>query len=121
MKEINEENIAQMTATAKLHLEMFKREFRGITERVLADLVYDYLPFIESDAWTNYRSYLQLNLEQEYMQRAAEARTSDQQWAKNIRARIYAENKEELQQGLIKDLEAEIAGLKEQLSQRRWY
>lgn len=121
MEELSDKVVTQMTAEAKQHLEAFKVQFLEQASRVLSDINANYLPFIETDAWTNYRNYLKECVEQEYMSNLLNVRHADYQWAKNIRARIYNDNKEELQQGVIKDLEAEIASLKEQLSQRRWY
>lgn len=121
MKEVTDENVTQMTVEAKRHLEQFKQEFQGIAGRVMSDLICTYIPFIESDAWTNYRQYLKDCVEQEYMSFAGQARVADVHWARAIRQRIYADNKEELTQGLIKDLQAEIENLKEQLSNRRFY
>lgn len=119
MKEITDENVVQMTAEAKKHLEAFKIQFVDSAKRIMSDINASYLPFIESDAWTNYRQHLQDCMEQEYMQNSRDVRTSEQLWAKNIRTRILDENREELIQGIIRDQLAQIEQLKEQLNQRR--
>lgn len=118
--EFNDEQINQMTADAREHLVAFKSEFTKMASNAMSSIVAEYLPFIETDAWANYRQYLKSMVEREYMENAHQARLSDQVWARDIRSRIYNENKEELTQGLVADLKEEIAELKEQLNQRRW-
>lgn len=87
-------------------LEQFRRKMHDLANEVMGNLYVDVLPYLETDAWLNYREKLRLELQNKYVNR--ETCTSDEAWAKMIREAIFVQFKEELTNGIIKDLQTEL-------------
>jgi len=98
-------------------LAKFKREMKQISDHVIGDLYSEVLPYIESDAWLNYREHLRLEVQNKYINK--ETLTSDEAWAKFIREAIFVQFREELEQGIIRDQQTKIAFLEKCLDDRR--
>ena len=76
---------------------------KGITETFYTDV----LPYIESDNWINYKNNI--------MESVFSYSDNYDSEKRRIRARIYAENKEEINKDLNQDLLDEITQLKQAL------
>lgn len=119
-----EENIKLAEAAEKqAHqiLNRFASKMRDLAEEIIGDVEVQTIPHIETDAWMNYRSNLRSELQRVCMDEAKQIRTSEQAWAKNIRDAIYKENVEEIRNTVIKDLETQVANLKNHIEELRNY
>jgi hypothetical protein len=99
-------------------VEHFKKKLTKAAEETICSLYVDIMPHIETDSWLNYREQLRIELQQKYV--VKETATSEEAWAMMVREAIYSQFKEDLQNGIIRDLERRIDTL-EQLLERRGY
>lgn len=105
----NPEKLAEDTEDA---LDNFKISMKKIADECLSKLYCDILPHIETDAWTNYRTVLRVELENE-----AKYSYFKDPWAKILRRTIFIENRDELVQLLNKDLLDRIKSLEDQVNE----
>ena len=77
----------------------FAKRIKSLCDEALGELEVNCLPHLETDAWTNYREELRIELAHEYKY----SKFKDD-WAKDLRRAILIENKEELVSLLNKDL-----------------
>jgi hypothetical protein len=89
-------------------LNRFASKMHDLASEILGDIGVKTLLHIETDAWMNYRSELRSELGRACMTEAQTIRTSETAWAKQIRDAIYLENKDEVRDGVVKSLEAEV-------------
>lgn len=81
-------------------------------EAALSTVYSNYAPYIESDAWLNYREELKNELSG---QTYKDTSTSDSLWARGVRNKIFQENQAELISALNQDLLKKIDELKQEL------
>lgn len=81
-------------------------------KEVLSTVYTDYVPYIESDAWLNYREELKNELAGKAYK---EVTTSESLWAKDVRTKILQESQSELISKLNQDLLRQIDELKQEL------
>lgn len=93
---------------AEEFLLKFKSRMKAVTEEVMGELYVNCLPYIETDAWTNYREKLRLELEYEY-----KFSTFKQEWAQNFRRAVFVENREELSKLIAQDILKRIKHLED--------
>lgn len=96
-------------------LEKFKRELSKAAEQTISNFYCDILPFIETDAWTNFRNALLDGL-CDYNNR------HDSQYAfQKIRQAIYKEYRDEIIVDLNQDLVQENERLKQRVEDLQKY
>ena len=78
----------------------FLTKLNKMVKKAASDFYINALPFIESDAWVNYRTDIFNNL-------CYSGLRDGHDWVA-VRRKIYEENKEDIQNEIIKDLEKEI-------------
>lgn len=83
-------------------------------ESFWVDLYQNHAVHIDTDAWTNYREYLKMELKGGFYKSVTEDK--DGHWAKGCRDMIFFEHKDELVKCLNEDLVKEIAALKESIN-----
>jgi len=91
-------------------IESFKAEIAKAGERCVRDFYCDILPFIETDAWSNFRQAL-LDALCDYKNRH-----SNKYDFKKIREAIYKQFREEIIEDLNADLVKEVEELKQRLA-----
>ena len=104
---------------AQALVDKFKKRMTSVANEVLGNLYTDVLIYIETDAWTNYRENIRVAMENKYRQN--ETATSEDAWARSIREAIYVQFKDELEKGIIADLNKRIKFLEECLESRNRY
>ncbi len=92
-------------------VESFKKKLASAAEGVLNDFYAEILPYIESDAWTNYRN----SMVEGFVGYSGRAKEMAQHDYVKLRRKMLDEHKEELQNDIIADLVAENESLKKQL------
>lgn len=98
-------------------VERFKGELKAVAEKAISGLYCDLIPHIETDAWTNYREQLRIELQKHYVQQAT---VSDEgAWAMYVREAIFKQFRAELEQGVIADLTKRIEFLEKLLNDSR--
>ena len=77
----------------------FCAKLRKACDEILGDFEVNCVTYLESDAWSNYREAIRIEMAHEY-------KYSDfkNDWAKDLRRAIFVENREELAQLLSKDM-----------------
>lgn len=108
----------KLAQDAQTFLDSFKEKMRKIQDETLGELYANVLPYIETDAWTNYREALRLDLAHEY-----KFKTFREPWAVNLRRAIFVENREELAKLINQDLLKRIKELEDRVKefeQFRW-
>ena len=93
---------------AEEFLLKFKSRMKAVAEEVMGDLYVNCLPYIETDAWTNYREKLRLELEHEY-----KFSTFKQEWAQKFRRAVFVENREEISKLIAQDILKRIKHLED--------
>lgn len=88
-------------------LKGLEESFYKAAENAISKLYCDYLPHIETDAWQNYRNAVERQLGSEIQKHL----TSTATWAVNMRKIIYEQHRDELEKGIIADLERRIEEL----------
>jgi len=91
-------------------IESFKTQLKKAADNVISDLYVDILPYIETDAWTNFRNVLMDGFSN-YGNRKIQ---SDYDFAK-IRKAIFTEFHDEIIEDLNQDMVEEIASLKKDI------
>jgi hypothetical protein len=91
-----------------------KSEINNLVDEAAQDINASYAPFIDTDAWTNYRSYLMKELKGGAFKEVSN--TTEGHWAKNVRDMIFHEHKDELIAAINQDLLREIDKLKRDLN-----
>lgn len=89
-------------------IESFKKKMRSVIDEALGDIYVNVVPYLESDAWTNYRESLRLELEREY-----KFTNFKSDWAKRFRRAVFVENRDEIIPLLEKDLYKRIKDLED--------
>jgi len=97
---------------AQEYLDSFKIKMKKIADECMAELYVNCLPYVETDAWINYRETLRLEIAHEY--KYSKFRDN---WAKDLRRAILVENKEELISLLNQDLVERCKRLEEQVKE----
>lgn len=99
----------QLEAKAQSILNSFKDSMQSAVEECMSSAVQDIIPHTESDAFTNYRESLRIELENEYKRSRFK-----NDWAVNLRRVIFLENKEEIALLISNDLLKRIQELEDQ-------
>lgn len=106
LEEIRQQEFLKFMEKSKLELvSAIDRKIKEIT----SDIYVDYAMHIESDAWINYREEMKQVLAGETYKTFSDPNIS---WAKDVRSKIFQENKEELIAALNQDLLDEVSQLK---------
>lgn len=103
------EKLAQEAQSA---INKFKLDMKEAMDECLGKLYCDVIPYIETDAWTNYRESLRLDLSHEY--KYSEFKNK---WSVDLRRAIFVENREELSALLNQDLLARIKTLEDRVKE----
>ena len=93
---------------AEIIIEAFKEDIKKTAEDAISKLYIDVACYIESDQWINYKNHLMDGLKG-YSQ-MKDCYPHD---FKYVRKRMLEENKEEITNDIIKDLQEELAVLKD--------
>lgn len=93
---------------ATLAIEGFKSQMKDIAEQAIGNLYVNVIPYLETDAWTNYRESLRLDLEHEY-----KFSTFRQDWATNFRRAVFVENRDEMADLISADILKRIKHLED--------
>lgn len=97
---------------AQEYLDIFKEKMKKIADECIGELYVNCLPYIETDAWTNYREALRIELEHEYKY----SKFKDT-WAKDLRRAILVENRDEIVHLLNQDLVEKCKRMEETLKE----
>lgn len=103
---------------AQEFMDSFRTKMKAIADETLGELYVNILPYIETDAWTNYREALRIELAHEY-----KYKTFKEPWAVNLRRAIFVENRDELTDLINKDLLKRVKDLEDRVrefEQFRW-
>ncbi len=95
-------------------INSFKERLKKVTEEVLDELCINVMPYIESDAWSNFRNEL-LDGFRNYNNRKIQGKYD----FKKIREEIYREYKDDIIKDLDQDHLEEISRLKEEIKRLR--
>lgn len=93
---------------AEIYIENFIDKMKTVADDILGRMYVDCLPHIETDAWTNYREALRLELEHEYKYSNFKA-----DWAVNFRRAVFVENREEISKLIEADILKRIKHLED--------
>lgn len=96
----------------EIAMSKFKSDMEKAMNECLGKVYVDVLPHIETDAWTNYREALRLELSHEYKYTRFR-----EPWAKDLRRAIFVENREELSFLLNQDIIDRIKVLEDQVKE----
>jgi hypothetical protein len=89
----------KLQADAQCFIDSFKVKMRSIADEAMGELYSKVMPYIETDAWTNYREALRIELEHEYMYS-----NFRDDWASNFRRAVFVENRDEISDLISKDI-----------------
>ena len=92
-------------------IEAFKIKLKDAAKEAIGKLYTDLIPYIESDAWTNFRTELMAGL-RNYSNRKVQSPFD----FKHIRESIYREFREEIIEDLNQDMVEEIKELNETIT-----
>lgn len=84
---------------AQEFIDSFKIKLQEIINIALGEAYVNLMPYIETDAWTNYREALRLELEHEYKFSKFKS-----EWAKDFRRAVFVENRDEMQKLIKSDM-----------------
>lgn len=90
------------------YLAAFAKEMRDLASKIIGEIEVNTLPYIETDAWTNYRETLRLELEHEYKYSGFK-----NDWAANFRKAVFVENREEISKLISDDILKRIKHLED--------
>ncbi len=102
-------------AEAQKLIDKFKVKLKSAAEDAITELYCDILPYIESDSWTNFRVKL-LNDFKDYKNKVHAEHDF-----REIRKKIYDENKDEIIKDLNQDLVLEMESLKKTIEDLQRY
>lgn len=97
-------------------LKTYRDKVKAVAEEAIDEIYCKLLPWIESDAWGNYRAQMESEL---VMAAKADVLTDKQCWGKGIRLAILEEHKAELIPLLNQDLLSQVEELKKALEYER--
>lgn len=89
-------------------LGKFTTKMRSLAEEIIGEIEVKTLPYIETDAWTNYREQLRLELEHEYKFSRFKS-----EWATNFRRAVFVENRDEMSKLISYDILQRIKALED--------
>jgi len=89
----------KIESDADEYINIFAQKMRDLASEIIGEIEVNTLPHIETNAWTNYRECLRLELEHEYKYSKFK-----QPWATNFRRAVFVENKEEISALISKDI-----------------
>lgn len=101
-------NHRQLGIDAQIFIDQFRSQMQVIADETLGKIYADILPYVETDAWTNYREALRLELEYEY-----KYSTFKSDWATNFRRAVFVENREEISKLISDDILKRIKHLED--------
>ena len=93
---------------AEEFIESFKKRMSDIVDETLGNAYCSILPYIETDAWTNYRQALRTEMEHEYKYSSFKTK-----YAKDLRKAIFVENREEISKLISDDIKERIKELED--------
>lgn len=93
-------------------LNSFRLSMQKIADECISKVYCDVLPHIETDAWTNYREQIRIELAHEYKYSSFK-----NPWAKDLRRAILVENRDELVNLLNADLLERIKVLEDRVNE----
>ena len=97
----------------------FRKRITGAANEVIQNVYTDFVPHIESDAWTNYRELLRREMEGGWYKRTND--TLEGRWARAVRDMILREHRADIIAELNQDLVAENKELKEKIERMNDY
>lgn len=112
MSDISPELKEKVDKDAEEIYKNFCTKLRKVCDEVLGDFEVNCITYLESDAWSNYREAIRIEMSHEY-----KYSTFKDEWAKNLRRAILVENKEELVPLLNKDLVERCKQLEDQVKE----
>jgi hypothetical protein len=98
----------KIQSDADEYINIFALKMRDLASEIIGEIEIRTLPHIETDAWTNYRECLRLELEHEY-----KFSKFKQPWATNFRRAVFVENREEISHLISKDILERIKHLED--------
>lgn len=107
MKDIKYDN-EKLVEDGQAFMDSFKAQMSSIVQNTLGEAYANLLPYIETDAWTNYREELRIELEREY-----KFSRFKQEWAVNFRRAVFVENREEISKLIEQDILKRIKHLED--------
>lgn len=102
----------QLNKDAQEFLDSFKKKMHDICDETLGELYANCMPYIETDAWFNFREAMRMELSHEYKHS-----TFKDKWAVDLRRAIFVENREELAKLLDRDLLERIKVLEDRVKE----
>jgi hypothetical protein len=90
------------------YLSLFATKMRDLAAEIIGEIEVKTLPHIETDAWTNYREALRLELEREYKYSHFK-----KEWATEFRRAVFVENREEISKLISEDILKRIKHLED--------
>lgn len=89
-------------------IERFKSKLQIVANEEIGNLYSGLVPHIETDAWSNYREELRIELEHEYKYSKFK-----EEWATNFRRAVFVENREEISKLIESDILKRIKHLED--------
>lgn len=101
----DEEKIKQ---DAEEWLSIFAKRMKDLASEIIGEIEVGTVPHLETDAWTNYREALRIELEHDY--RFSKFKSD---WATNFRRAVFVENREEISKLITEDILKRIKELED--------
>lgn len=98
----------KLASDSQNYIDKFRLRMKDVVDEIFGELYVNVIPYIETDAWTNYREALRIELEHEYKY----TKFKDD-WATNFRRAVFVENREEISKLIEQDILKRIKHLED--------